>query len=123
MSTAQLLQSYPALSRTRFQRPLVLGNRRMHAGAMLTLASFGLIGVAVSPDYWYPFLWVSPLLILVSLQVLLSEENLLQKLEQGRVARRYAAGAGGIGMRLFLGDVEPLQLPEVGVLHSICPTI
>jgi hypothetical protein len=84
MSTAQLLQSYPALRRTRFQGPLVLGNRRMHAGAMLTLASCGLIGVAVSPDYWYPFLWVSPLLILVSLQVLLSEENLLQKLEQGQ---------------------------------------
>ncbi len=50
---------------------------------MLTLASCGLIGVAVSPDYWYPVLWVSPLLILVSLQVLFSEENLLQKLEQG----------------------------------------
>ena len=84
MSTAELLRSYPALRRTRFQRPLILGNRRMHAGAMLTLASCGLVGVAVSPDYWYPLLWVSPLLILVSLQVLLSEENVLQKLEQGQ---------------------------------------
>jgi hypothetical protein len=83
MSTAELLQSYPALRRTRFQRPLVLGNRRMHAGATLTLASCGLIGIAVAPDYWYPVLWVSPLLILVSLQVLFSQESILQRLERG----------------------------------------
>jgi hypothetical protein len=83
MSTAELLDSYPGLKRTRFRRPLVLGNRRMHAGAMLTLASCGLIGVAVWPNYWYPLLWVSPLLILVSLQMLFSEDNLLQMLERG----------------------------------------
>jgi len=83
MSTADLLESHPALRRTRFQRPLVLGNRRLCAGAMLTLAACGLIGVAVSPDYWYPLVWVSPVLILVSLQVLFREENLLQKLERG----------------------------------------
>jgi hypothetical protein len=83
MSTAELLQSYPALRRTRFQRPLVLSNRRMQAGATLTLASCGLIGIAVAPDYWYPVLWVSPLLILVSLQVLFSQESILQRLERG----------------------------------------
>jgi len=83
MSTVELLQSYPALSQTRFQRPLVLGNRRTQAGATLTLASCGLIGIAASPDTWYPLLWVSPLMILVSLQVLLGQENVLQKLEQG----------------------------------------
>jgi hypothetical protein len=83
MSTVELLQSYPALRQTRFQRPLTLGNRRKHAGAILALASCGLVGVAASPDFWYPVLWVSPLLILVSLQVLLSEENVLQKLERG----------------------------------------
>src|SRR6476620_3606642 len=32
MSTTELLQTYPALGRTRWQRPLVLGNRKMHAG-------------------------------------------------------------------------------------------
>jgi len=83
MSTLELLQTYPALRYTRFQRPFVLGNRRTHAGAILTLGSCGLIIVAGSPDYSYPLLWVSPLLIFVSLQVLLSEENVLQKLEQG----------------------------------------
>jgi hypothetical protein len=83
MSTTELLQSYHVLGRMRFHRPLVLGNRRMYAAAMLTFASCGLIGVAVSPDYWYPLLWVSPALILVSLQVLFNEENIVQKLERG----------------------------------------
>ena len=83
MSTAELLRSYPALKRTRLQRPLVLGRRKIHAGVMLAFASCGLIGVAVSPDHWYPLLWVAPLLILVSLQVLFGEENVLQKLELG----------------------------------------
>jgi len=83
MSTLDLLRSYPALRHTRFQRPLVCANRRTHAGAVLGLGSFGLVIVAASPDYSYPLLWISPLLILVSLQVLLSEENVLQKLERG----------------------------------------
>jgi hypothetical protein len=83
MSTVELLQSYPALRRTRFQQPFVLDNPRTHAGAILTLGSCGLIGIAAWPDYSYPLLWVSPLLILVSLQVLLGAENVLQKLERG----------------------------------------
>jgi hypothetical protein len=83
MSTAELLRSFPALGRTRCERPLIFGNRIIHAGAMLAFASCGLVGIAVSPDYWYPVLWVAPLLILISVQVLLREENLLQKLERG----------------------------------------
>jgi len=83
ISTLELLESYPALMHTRFQRPLILGKPRAHAGTILALASCGLIGIAASPDTWYPLLWVSPLLILVSLQVLLSQENVLQKLERG----------------------------------------
>ena len=83
MSTAEFLKSYPALRRTRFQRPLVLGRGRIGGGAMLALACCGLICVAVWPDDWYPVLWFSPLLILVSVQVLLREESVLQKLERG----------------------------------------
>ena len=83
MSTVELLESYPALSQTGFRRPLVLANPKAHAAAMLALASCGLIGVAASPDDWYPVLWVSPLLILVSLQMFLNEDNLLQKLQRG----------------------------------------
>jgi hypothetical protein len=83
ISTAELLRSFPALGRTRYQRPLIFAHRRIYAGAMLAFASCGLIGIAVSPDVWYPVLWISPLLILISVQVLLKEEHLLQKLARG----------------------------------------
>ena len=83
MSTVGLLQSFSGLLRPRFQRPFVLGNRKTYAGVVLALAACGLVGIAAWPNYCYPLLWVSPLLILVSLQVLLSEENLVEKLEQG----------------------------------------
>jgi hypothetical protein len=83
ISTAELLESYPALGQTGFRRPLVLNNPRAHAGAMLALASCGLIGIAAWPEDWYPVLWISPLLIVVSLQMLLNEDNLFQKLQRG----------------------------------------
>lgn len=83
ISTIDLLQSCPRLRNPRFQRPFVLVNRKMWAGVVFAVACCGLVGVAAWPDYFYPVLWVSPLFILVSLQVLLSEENLVEKLERG----------------------------------------
>jgi hypothetical protein len=83
MSTAELLQSYPALKQTRFQRPLHLGIPGAQAGAILLFACGGLVCVARWPDGWYPLLWLSPLLILISVQVLLREGSVLQELERG----------------------------------------
>ncbi|MBV8142134.1 MAG: hypothetical protein JOZ60_08840 [Verrucomicrobia bacterium] len=83
ISTTELLRSFPVLGRTRYQRPLILAHRRIVAVAMLAFASCGLIGIAVLPDAWYPVIWISPLLILISIQVLLREDNLLHKLERG----------------------------------------
>jgi hypothetical protein len=39
------------------------------------------------------------------------------------VERNYSPGAGGVDMRFLLVDVESLQLPKMGVLHSLCATI
>jgi hypothetical protein len=83
ISTSEFVGSFPALGRTPYQRPLAFAHRRIYSGAMLAFASCGLIGIAVWPDAWYPVLWVSPLLILISVQVLLKEENFLRKLERG----------------------------------------
>ena len=83
MSTVDLLQSFSGLLCPRFQRPFVLGNRKTCAGVVLALAASGLVAIAAWPNYCYPLLWLSPLLILVSLQVLLSAENLVEKLERG----------------------------------------
>jgi hypothetical protein len=85
MSTTELLQSYPAFKQIRFQRPLHFRNCRIRIGAVanLMVASFGLICIAIWPEYSYPMVWLSPLVILVAVQVLLREGSVLQKLERG----------------------------------------
>ena len=82
-STMDLLSTYAALNHTRLRKPLVARHGRAYAGFVLSLAAFGLAGIAVWSDYLYPLLWVAPLCVLVSLQILLGQETVLSKLAQG----------------------------------------
>jgi hypothetical protein len=56
---------------------------RLLAGAVLLSAAVGLTGIGIWPDLLYPLLWVSPLLIIVSLQALLGEDHLLAPIGRG----------------------------------------
>lgn len=50
---------------------------------MTSLALAGLIGIVFIPHLAYPFLWISPLLGFVLMQILLKEPSLLDRLAQG----------------------------------------
>ena len=63
---------------------LCLRHPRAWAWAALILAGGGLIGVGVWPQWCYPLLWVAPLVLFVSLQVLLGERTYFYPLRQGR---------------------------------------
>ncbi len=52
-------------------------HRRLLACFALMFSTVGLGGVGVWPDYLFPLLWVSPLLIIVSLQTLQGEKHIL----------------------------------------------
>ena len=56
---------------------------RLVAGAVLLAASAGLTGIGVFPDLFFPLLWVSPLLIIVSLQAILGEDHVLASIGKG----------------------------------------
>ena len=62
---------------------------------VLLMASVGLTGIGVWPDLLFPLLWVSPLLIIISLQALQGEAHLLEPLAQGdwRMVTACAASA------------------------------
>ena len=62
---------------------LKIGRPRLLAGAVLLAASAGLTGIGVLPDLFFPLLWVSPLLIIVSLQALLGEDHVLAPIGHG----------------------------------------
>lgn len=49
----------------------------------LLISGVGLAGIGVWPDYLFPFLWVSPLLIIISLQILVGEPHILNDMAEG----------------------------------------
>ena len=51
--------------------------------ALLLSACIGLIGIGFIPKFLYPLIWVSPLLILLGIQILQGQETILEKLQQG----------------------------------------
>jgi len=56
---------------------------RLFAIAILTLSGAGLAGIGVRPNLLFPLLWVSPLLIIVSLQRLWGEPTMLDLFKKG----------------------------------------
>jgi hypothetical protein len=75
--------------------PLSLPRPKSVAWAVLLLSGAGLAGIGVWPDFLFPLLWVSPLLIIVSLQTLMGEETLFSRIGAGdwRVAVSFALAA------------------------------
>jgi hypothetical protein len=50
---------------------------------ILTISALGLSGLGIWPDYLFSLLWMSPLLILVSLQTLFDEPHVFSPLREG----------------------------------------
>ena len=63
--------------------PIRLPRPRGIAWTILILAGLGLAGIGVYPDFLFPLLWISPLLIIVSLQTLMREHHVLQNVSLG----------------------------------------
>jgi len=64
-------------------QPPVISNPGILAWSVLILAGVGLLGIGIWPDFLFPLLWVSPLLIIISLQALMSEHHILQDIMSG----------------------------------------
>lgn len=56
---------------------------RIVAGCVLAIAAAGLAGIGILPDLLFPLLWVSPLLIIVSLQVLSGDRHVFSGIPGG----------------------------------------
>lgn len=58
-------------------------NRKSLAWSVLVIAGLGLSFIGILPDYLFPLLWISPLLIVLSLQTILGERHILSDLARG----------------------------------------
>jgi hypothetical protein len=64
-------------------RPLNFPRPRPAAAVVLLLSAAALTVVGIWPDYFFPFLWISPLLVIVCLQALMGEPHILSPMAQG----------------------------------------
>lgn len=84
LATAEWLASFPRLQAAfTGLRALPAPAGREAAVAALLLAGFGLLGIGLWPDFFYPMVWVAPALVLVSLRSLRGEPHLFSGLPHG----------------------------------------
>ncbi|MGD8368726.1 MAG: hypothetical protein PVG78_13895 [Desulfobacterales bacterium] len=84
LSTRRLLRHLPRLT-AGFAGFIVLRPRhpKSTAAAMLAVAGTGLLLIGVFPNLLFPLLWISPLLIIVSLRTLSGQRHTLSALADG----------------------------------------
>jgi hypothetical protein len=85
LGTYQLLESIPRIGaglddflRIRVTRPRAL------AGAALAISALGLMLLSILPDLLFPLLWVSPLVVITTIQTLGGQKNIFTPVRHGR---------------------------------------
>ena len=76
--------------------PLQISHPRTAAWAVLLVSGAGLAGIGVWSDYLFALLWISPLLIIVSLQALMGEQHVLSDIAVGDWSRVISAAAAAL---------------------------
>ncbi len=84
LSTKDWLATFPGLSAGLSRGPSIrVPAPKCLAAFTLIAAGLGLAGIGVWPEHLYPLLWLSPLLILVSLQAIHGEPTIFAPLADG----------------------------------------
>jgi hypothetical protein len=80
-------------------KPFTIAHYRIAAAVTLCLAATGISGIGVWPNYLFPLLWVSPLLIIVSLQILMKEQSVIDQMGTGD----WSVAVASVSAALFCG--------------------
>jgi hypothetical protein len=84
LGTKEWLESFPRLQQALRQLwSIRVRSPKALAGGTLLVAAAGLMGLGIWPDLLYPLLWVSPLLLITSLQVLRGEPTIFAPVRHG----------------------------------------
>lgn len=102
VSTTELLASYPFISAglERF-RPIRSTNPELAGWGILLFSSAGLSGIGVWPNYLFPLVWVAPLLVVTSLQVVAGEETIFSNLARGNWTSLWLSALAALVCGLF----------------------
>ena len=102
VGTAEVLRSYPRMGSglDRFLAiPAIESPRLGWLGLALSCA--GLLVLGVWPDYLFPFVWISPLFLIVSLQIISGQPTILSPLARGDWQEPWVAAMAGLVCGFF----------------------
>ena len=77
LSLNWIRQAYGSVKPLAFPRPY------QAAVLVLALSAAGLTGIGIWPNYFFPVLWISPLLIITCLQTLMRESHIFSQIAEG----------------------------------------
>lgn len=102
LGTYELLETFPRLSAgLEKYKKLDIINPKPIALAFLVIASIGLMGIGIYPDYLFPLLWLSPLFILTSVQRLTGMETIFTPLRRGNWSRIFLLALSAVICGVF----------------------
>lgn len=88
LGTCELLETFPFLySGLHEYKTIDIRFPKATALMFFMLATAGLFGIGIYPNYLYPLLWISPLFIIIGIQVFAGMETLFTPLKQGNWKR------------------------------------
>ncbi len=104
LGTAEWLTAYPRYSAglDQFVR-LRFSHQRVWGWVMLVSAAGGLVGLGVWPDYLFPLVWVAPLLLITSLQLIHHESTIFSGTVHGDWRMLWAAAVAALICGCFWG--------------------
>ncbi len=109
MSTGELVKSYPQLyAGMDSYMPVINRFSRITASVTLSVPGIGLILVGIYPEWLFPLLWISPLVIILSILALSGEETILCGISSGdwRVIAVYSIAALICGFFWEMWNIE-----------------
>jgi len=84
LSTHDVLMTFPLLTkRLTHSVSFTISRPRCLSLVVLALSSLGLALIGIYPDYLFPLLWISPLLLVPSLQTLFGHDNIFSSIRSG----------------------------------------
>jgi hypothetical protein len=83
LSTLEWLQSFTRFQFCQYRHKLTIPKPKLAAWCVLCISSVTLFGIGQWPNYMFPLLWISPLLVIISLQIVLNEQTLFSSLNKG----------------------------------------
>ena len=102
LGTYELLETFPRLrAGLENYKRLDIADPTPISFTVLAVASLGLLGIGVYPDYLFPLLWLSPLFILTSLQSLSGRQTIFSPLRHGDWSRVFLLALAALICGLF----------------------